>query len=457
MTLQENSTPTFSEFDPRIIPFQAKVLDDIFFNFDYKLGAHEILLSGSVGSAKSLLMAHIALRLVTMFPNANILLGRRALPDLKDTIYRKIMDHMEGTFEEGEHYHPRDNIAHLEFANRSHILSRSWADKRYLKMRSLELTAALFEELTENDDDDKRAYDETVMRLGRTPHIPVKFIVSATNPDAPSHWVYKHFIEPNTGKKHPTRHVYYSRTEDNPFLPREYIESLKRNLDPKMARRMLYGEWIEIADEVIYYAYDRKHNYVDDDYKINPAHPIILTWDFNIGEGKPMSMACMQYINDTFHIFDEVVINGARTADTIEELHEKGLLKQEYKYQLCGDASGKHRDTRSSKSDYDIILHEISKRNLTYEYCVPIANPPIRSRHNRVNAYCLNDLGRSRIRVYRNCKKTDEGLRLTKLKKGASYLEDDSKDYQHVTTAIGYAIISITDRINRKPQRTVEL
>lgn len=452
----KNSTPTFSEFNPLTIPFQAQVLDDIFFNFDYSLGPHEILLSGSVGSAKSLLMAHAALRLSTLHPNANILLGRRALPDLKDTIYRKIVDHMEGTFKEGQHYNARDNIAHITFTNNSRIFSRSWADKRYLKMRSLELTAAFFEELTENNEEDKRAYEETLMRLGRTPHIPIKFIVSATNPDAPSHWAYKHFIEPNSGGlKHPTRHVYYSRTEDNPFLPIDYMDFLKKNLDPKMARRMLYGEWIEIAQEVVYYAYDKHYNFRNSDYKIDPNYPIILSWDFNIGEGKPMSLALLQYINDEFHIFDEVVIDGARTADTIEEAHEKGLLSQSFTYIICGDASGKHRDTRSSRSDYDIIKHEMARRDLKFEYRVPVSNPPVRSRHNRVNAYCINDLGIRRLFVYRNCKKVDEGLRLVKLKKGASYLEDDSKEYQHCTTAVGYAIMSLTT--TRKPQRTVEM
>lgn len=457
MTLLENSTPTFKEFDPKAIPFQARVLDDIFFNFDYSLGAHEILLSGSVGSAKSLLMAHVALRLVTQFSNATILLGRRALPDLKDTIYRKILDHMEGTFKQGEHFHPRDNIAHLEFQGRSHIMSRSWADKRYKKMRSLELTALIFEELTENNDEDKQAYDEAVMRLGRTPHIPIKIAIAATNPDAPSHWAYKHFIEPNKGRKHPTRHVYYSRTEDNPYLPREYIESLKRNLDPKMARRMLYGEWIEITDEIIYYAYDTDRNFKDEDYKLRPDYPIHLLWDFNIGEGKPMSCALGQFVDDTWHIFDEVIIHGARTAGIIEEIDDKGYFSPNYRYIINGDAAGKHKDTRNSRSDYDIIFHELGKRNLRYEYHVPAANPGIRNRHNIVNAYCFNDLKQSRLLVYRKAKTVHEGFRLTKLKKGASYLEDDSKHYQHVTTAIGYGVHYENLTKTRKPQGSVQL
>lgn len=440
MTQLENSTPTFSEFDPTLIPFQARVLDDIFFNYDYSLGTHEILLSGSVGSAKSILMAHIILRLAVMFPHANILLGRRSLPDLKETIYRKIIDHMEGSFEEGKHYNCRDNIAHIEFANRSTLISRSWADKRYLKVRSLELTAACFEELTENNSDDKRIYDETIMRIGRTPHIPLKFIISATNPDDPTHWAYKHFIEPNTGKKHPTRHVYYSITENNPFLPKEYVRQLKENLDPKMARRMLYGEWLSITEEVVYHAYRRENNYRDEDYVVNAHLPIHLCFDFNIGEGKPMSCALMQFDWPYKHVFDESVIHSARTEQILEDLEARGLIKQNFRYVINGDAAGKHRDTRNFRSDYDIIMAWFQRRGLHVELHVPAANPPVRTRHNNMNAEFLNALGESRLFVYKNAKTADEAFRLTKLKKGAGYIEDDSKAYQHIGTAVGYAV-----------------
>jgi hypothetical protein len=32
-------------------------------------------------------------------------------------------------------------------------------------------------------------------------------------------------------------------------------------------------------------------------------------------------------------------------------------------------------------------------------------------------------------------------MKLTSLKKGADYIEDDSKEYQHVTTSIGYRVV----------------
>jgi len=450
-----SSTPGFKDFNPNVIPMQADVLACIR-DADYSYGTHELLLSGSVGSAKSILMAHIIVRHCLENSRARVLIGRRALPDLKDTLFTKILEHLEGVPDSW--YVTNNSSARVKFRNGSEIISRSWADKHYSKLRSLELSMAAIEELTENDGDDEQAYHEIKMRVGRLPHIKTPIIISATNPDSPGHWAYKYFIEPNlSGDKHKTKHVFYSRTEDNPFLPRSYIDQLKKDMDPKTAQRMLYGQWVEIRGEVVYYEYNRDKQFRNQPYVIDTKHPIILTWDFNIGEGKPMSMCCMQYIGDEFHIFHEVILQGSRTADTIEELDGKGIFSQTMRYIICGDASGKHRDTRSSHSDYDIIRKELSNRNLKFEYHVPLANPPVRTRHNRVNAYCNNMAEQTRLFIYKDAKTCDEALRLTKLKDKAQYIEDDSKAYQHVGTAIGYAIMSETTRMHRQPQGTILL
>jgi len=88
---------------------------------------------------------------------------------------------------------------------------------------------------------------------------------------------------------------------------------------------------------------------------------------------------------------------------------------------------------------------------------VGLSNPPIRTRHNLVNSYCLNANGKRRLFVYEKAKTCDEGLRLTRLKPGGAYIEDDSKHYQHVTTAIGYGIKIATDQRTITPQGSIRL
>ncbi len=255
-----------------------------------------------------------------------------------------------------------------------------------------------------------------------------------------------------------TRHVYYSVTEDNPFLPVEYVAQLKRDLDPKTARRMLHGEWIEISAEFIYHQYSREPggNYRPHEYQYSHKHPVMLQFDFNIGVGKPMSACASQFIDDEFHFAEDFVVEGADTNDLMSEIEERGLFEMPVKFIIHGDASGKNKDTRSKVTDYQIIQARMSKYRrkdgtpLTFEIKVPLANPPVRTRHNTMNGYMLNTHGERRLFVYKKAKTLDEGFRLTKLKPGGQYIEDDAPAYQHVTTAAGYGVIAQTLNAPRK-------
>jgi len=452
--LLSTSTPNFSEFDPKLIPMQYRVLYDIRKRFDYTQGTQEILLSGSVGSAKSILVAHMVLSHCLLFHHSRVLAGRLKMQDLKETLLQKILEHMRGTLVEGKDYRHNKAANRFYFRNGSEIASRSWYDKDFKKFRSLELSAAAIEEGTESDAEHWGFYDELYARVGRLQHVPEKWIMMATNPDSPRHPVYKHFIS----KKHRNRHVYYSKTEDNPFLPKEYIQGLKDTIDPKMAKRLLYGEWTEINEEVVYYAYTSDRCYRDYKYEWNDLNPIDIAFDFNIGNGKPMSACAGQVIANQFHVAKDFVVAGARTLDILEEMAAANLFENRTTFRVFGDSTGARRDTRSIHSDYDIIMKFLQnyKRSdgssLEVEKHVPRDNPAVRKRHNLANAHFLNEAGATNFFCYSDAQVVDEGLRLTKLKKGGQYLEDDSDSFQHVTTAVTYWIHQIS--IMNTRQRT---
>jgi len=445
-----SSTPNVQAFDPRVIPWQFQLIKDIRRNFDYRLGTHEILLSGSVGSAKSLPMAHIIVTHCLFHPGSNFGVGRRALPKLKATLLKKIREHLYNT---GVDYRYNKSSGDFELPNGSYITAFSWADGNLEKFGSYELSGMAFEEATETKEE--APYEYALTRVGRLPHVKENIVISATNPEAPGHWLAKRFgiddTRPPSRTMHPTplRHVYYSRTEENPFLPPQYIQGLRQSLDPKLARRLLYGEWVDINSERIYYAYESQINWKrGEDYKVNPKHPVRLSFDFNIAKGKPLSVVFFQFIDGVFHFFDEVIIEGVRTVEALEEAASLGILDHPTTYIVHGDAAGKHSDTRNNQSDYDIIrkflaLYRNSKgQPLAFRIDVPLANPALRKRHNTVNAYCVNEAKEVRLYLYKRCKILDEGMRLTALKDNAQYIEDDSKAYQHCTTALGYGVMS---------------
>lgn len=464
----QGSTPSFSDFSPEAIPYQADVYNAIKFDCDFSLGVHEFLLSGSVGSAKSILMAHMALDHLFTYSRSRCIMGRQSMPDLRDTIFTKILEHLAGTvkedgsqFTEGVDFGFSRQTCGIWFSNGSEIIARSWHDRNFKKLGSLEASIAIIEELAENEEAHWPAIQYIRMRVGRLPHVPVSWIMYATNPDAPSHPAYDYFQigERQAGRtKHlkPQRHVFFSKTIDNPFLPKWYIEQLRRDLDHKMMLRMVEGQWVEIKTGVIYHSYSGR-NYREADYAVDPHRTIYLNFDFNIGHGKPMSACFSQVVSGkqgpTFHFFGECVVEGADTADLMEEIAGKNILEFPCDFVVHGDATGASRSTKSKKTDYDIIREFLSSfrrkdgSRLNFTMDVPRSNPPIRTRHNLMNGYCKNSLGLIRLFVYRGAKTMDRGMRLTAPKKGGTYAEDDSFDYQHVTTAAGYHVCRVHDKM----------
>jgi hypothetical protein len=437
------SSPNLSGFNPYAIPYQGRLLELVRRDWDYSKGNLEILLSGSYGSAKSIMMAHLAVTHCLENPGARVCLARRSLPDLKDTIFKEIIEHIDDDLIEGEDYWVTANRAYIRFSNGSEIISRSWADKKYKKGRSLKLSMVIFEELTENNLEDKQAFDTLKARLRRIPGIKENLLIAATNPDEPDHWVYKYWMVDQA----PYKHVFYSVTTDNPFLDPVYLNQLKTSMSPKEAQRFLYGQWISITADSIYYNYEPERNFKRDQvYEFDLRHPICLMHDFNIGHGKPMSAAVGQFIGGVWHIKKTYLVHGFRTRQILEEIAEDGVFEHNTKFYIYGDASGRHNDTRGNMSDWDIIEDFLSNysrsdgTSLDYSINVPEANPPIKRRWKWVNLKFMNALNEVRFFIYKEAADADEGFRLTKLKKGSSLAEDDSFEKQHVTTAIGYGV-----------------
>lgn len=439
--LSNFATPNLAEFNPHIIPYQYKTIQ-LVRNFDYSDGVLEILLSGSIGSAKSILMAHLACTHVLSNPRSRFLIGRKSMPDLKNTLLKKIDEHLEGVLIKGKHYEKSGYNGHYQFSNGSEFISASWHDKNFKRFLSLELSGAAIEEVTENDHEYFEALRTIRTRIGRLSHVRENFMIGATNPDSPDHPAYKYYIE---GQSH-HRRVVYSSTRDNPFLPKWYIDQLYDVYDAKEILRYIEGKWIEIKGQVIYHAYDDQISKISS-YEVDPDLPICWTWDFNIGVGKPLSCLFFQVKNDCFYFFAEIIIERCITEEAVGEAIERGILRPGQYVYINGDATGRARSTQAKHSNYAQIAELLDQHKISYQIDVPMSNPPVRKRHKIINGLCKNSMGKTRIFITEGCKTLREGMRLAKLKKGAEYTEDDSHHFQHCTTALGYGIISQLERM----------
>jgi hypothetical protein len=422
------------------IPFgyQSKVIRFIN-DFDYSIGTPEILLSGAFGSAKSTLMAHIALVHCLEFPGARVGIGRRTLPDLKKTLFNEIIEHMAETpLIEGVHYWVRYHTAEIEFCNGSKIESVTWGDKRYKKFRSLKFSALFIEELTENDDEFESGFKQLKARLRRVPGIRQNFLMAATNPDEPDSFWHTYFIEGS--EVFATRFVFYSRTLDNPYLDPIYHEQQLNDLSPLEAERFLEGKWVSIVGKGIYHAWRDGNNLIKTPFQPDKRYAIHICFDFNTADGKPQSACIFQILNGIYHVFAESIIENANWClDNLDDFSARGIFEGFHNFVIHGDATGRARSANSLHSNYDLICNWFAQRNMNCKLHVPRSNPPLVTRWTVVNAMCQNAKKDVRLFVYPDCPTLAKGMKMSRRIPGTA-LEDDKKKYQHVTTALGYGI-----------------
>ena len=435
------SKPYFGGFSPEPIASQREAFD-LLETWDYENdGVVEILLSGSVGSSKSIFVAWYIIWHCLTNRGARVAICRRALPSLRTTLYNELLELLvdDPQLKEGRDWKANATTLGIKFPKwGSEIISVSWADRKTEKVRSLKLSGVAIEEMSENDEKDKEIIISNLFpRLGRVVNVPKSFAIGMTNPADPEHWMYEYYIE--GCEKFHNRHVIYSLTKDNPFLPKTYYATQKARYTKLEALRYLEGQWISIKGENLYSSYDMAYNYRKYKYVLDQRAPIVLTWDFNIAANKPMSCAVLQFVNREFHIYAESVIHSARTLNILEDLLDRGIITDSHHYIICGDSSGRNRDTRSLKDDYSLIKSFLEQHEISFEIRVPRANPPIRKRHNKMNLACEH----KKFFIYEDAPMAHKGMRLTKLKDGANYIEDDSVPWQHITTALGYSVVTL--------------
>lgn len=130
-------------------------------------------------------------------------------------------------------------------------------DKQRESVRSIGgdggLDGAWFEEanaFTRND------YEEII---GRVRHTAANWqqIILTTNPDAPTHWIYKDLIQGGAAS------VYYSGAKDNPNNSPAYLVNLQK-LTGVMKDRLVDGKWVQ-AEGAIYEEFDPAIHMIDRD------------------------------------------------------------------------------------------------------------------------------------------------------------------------------------------------
>ncbi len=214
-------TSTPYRFDTSRIPTQRAFMES---------SVKELLFSGAFGASKSRVGCEKGHFLSLKYPGNSGAILRKTFVSLGKTT-------MQTWFRDvcpPEHIASFNQVTNIcKLTNGSQVMFLGMDDPQ--KLGSLEIGWAFIDEAVETDEDDY------MMLLGRLrlASVPFRQIFSATNPGAPTHYLYRRFFL----EKSPNRQVFESSSLDNPYLPQDYIEHLL-TFTGIYKERFVLGKWV---------------------------------------------------------------------------------------------------------------------------------------------------------------------------------------------------------------------
>lgn len=247
-------------------------------------------------------------------------------------------------------------------------------------------------------------------------------------------WIYKRFIHtPVAGyecvqAKPFENHYVLEKTPD-------YYERLEQSYDPKFYRQEVLGEYLNSRADRVYYCFNPKVHVAPQTYRRD--QPLFWSLDFNVA---PMSSVLLQWNGQGLAIIDEIVLDRATTEEACAEF-ENRYKGHAAPLEVFGDASGRNMHT-TGKTDYTLLqsyLHRAGFRNIRLR--VPMSNPPVLSRVQKVNALLTNALGEVRLEVDPRCRELIKDFEEVLFKPDSGII-DKVRDPKrtHASDALGYVI-----------------
>jgi PBSX family phage terminase large subunit len=214
-----------------------------------------LLLTGSAGGGKSRCAAEKVNAYCWHYPGSTWLICRKAREWNSHSIipfmWKTVMGEdprIRHTSSDGSFFYPNGSVIYS---------AGMYDDKQRQAARSIGgdggLDGAWFEEANAFTRQD---YEEII---GRVRHTAAHWqqIILTTNPDAPTHWIYKDLIQGGGAS------VYYSGAKDNPNNSPMYLTNLQK-MTGVMKDRLVDGKWVQ-AEGAIYDEYDPAIHMIDAD------------------------------------------------------------------------------------------------------------------------------------------------------------------------------------------------
>lgn len=245
------------------------------------------------------------------------------------------------------------------------------------------------------------------------------------------HWVYHWFKEnPDPGMK-----CYEWATANNPHFPADEIQNLKETLDPQTFRAMFEIDWDTTPKTAVYSDFSKDN--ILETYIIKPELETYVVIDW----GWAHELACLffQYDRktDTVYLFDEIVSSKLTLEDLMKKISAK---KYNITAWVCDIAGNQERE----QSGISNIRWFRKHHNITFKYRKSGISVGI----SLVRSYVKNGLGQVKFYIYKNCKKSIDGMKRYKYaeKDGSIVNENPIKKDDDAVDAIRYFFVNVCDK-----------
>ena len=213
-------------------------------------------------------------------------------------------------------------------------------------------------------------------------------------------------------------------TRTNPFLPPDYIETLKETYPPQLIEAYVEGDFTNLTSGTIYTCYDRKLN--NTKRVIKPSDHLHIGMDFNVGK-----MSAIVHVKDesTTSAVGELMglLDTPAMISAIQERYPN------HRVTIYPDASGQNRKSANASET------DISQLKAAFKVKNKSKNPFVKDRIASVQGMLCNANGERRYFINENeCPETCDSLEQQVYNKAGE--PDKSHDNDHPNDALGYYI-----------------
>lgn len=370
-----------------------------------------VLYGGGIRGGKSYAAIAILIMLCKIFPFSRWAIVRKDMPTIEKNVFPTWDKVCPQSFVNHDRRRSTTNPS-VEFKNGSKIIffAENYArDKELDRFKGLEVNGFLGDEINELQVDTfnkmiERAGSYVVPEGNKQPD-PIIFATCNPSPG----WVKNKIYTPSKeGTLNPLWYYIQARIFDNPYIPQEYLDSLK-TLPHYHYRVFVEGDWdFQLKKENAYWKGFELDKHVHN-FAYNPNLPIHASIDSNVLPYCAISLWQMSSENHVIQIGEIPASDPNNTAQGAAKLVNEHLIKLGHQdlIILHGDASAKAKNTIDPEKRSFVTLFEgVLKEEFIVKNRVSNRNPSVSLRGEFINAVYSGLIENLKISINESCKES---------------------------------------------------